>query len=96
MSDVKVEAGEPKRWIKPGTEVAHRDFPDRKMIAEDVVKKSQEVYNEHGKSERKNFTMGVMCHWFNDVGSYQRGMFLTLELIPYRKPVKKKKTKETA
>tara|TARA_R110002020_G_scaffold186169_2_gene384138 strand:- start:54 stop:350 length:297 start_codon:yes stop_codon:yes gene_type:complete len=94
MSDVKVVPAEVKRWIKPGAEVAHRDFPKRKMIAEEVIKKSQETKNADGRLERKNFTMGVMCHWFNDVGGYERGMFLTLELIPYE--VAKKTRKKAA
>lgn len=71
-----------KYWIKAGTNVAHRDYPDRKMIVDDILKRS-EIIIEDGKEVSKTFTIGVECHWFNKDGKYDRGRFLTMELIPF-------------
>lgn len=73
---------EDKKWIKPGKEVAHRDFPERKMIAEEVIKQSKDMYID-GRVQKKMLTVGVWCHWFDQSGRYDRGRFLTMELIPF-------------
>jgi uncharacterized protein YodC (DUF2158 family) len=70
------------KWIKPGDEVAHRDFPKRKMIAEEVIKQSR-TFMVDGKEERHVLTIGVWCHWFDNNGRYDRGRFMTMELIPF-------------
>lgn len=76
-----------KYWIKAGTEVAHRDFPDRKMIVDDILKKTETII-EDDKKVQKTFTVGVECHWFDEDGRYDRGRFLTMELIPFGKKTK--------
>ena len=73
-----------KYWIKPGVEVAHRDFPKRKMIVDDILKKTETVA-EDGEETKKTFTVGVECHWFLEDGGYARGRFLTMELIKFGK-----------
>lgn len=71
-----------KYWIKPGVEVAHRDFPDRKMIVDDILRKT-EILIEDGKKVPTTFTVGIECHWFGEDGRYDRGRFLTMELIKF-------------
>ena len=61
-----------KYWIDQGVEVAHRDFPFRKMIADKVVR---EPITKH--------VSGVDCHWLDVEGRYGTGRFMTTELIPY-------------
>lgn len=73
-----------KYWIKHGTEVAHRDFPNRKMIVDDILKKTETIM-EDNKAVSKTFTVGVECHWFGTDDRYDRGRFLTMELIPFGK-----------
>lgn len=73
-----------KYWIKAGTEVAHRDFPERKMIVDDILKKTEMIIEDE-KEVPKTFTVGVECHWFGEDGRYDRGRFLTMELIPFGK-----------
>lgn len=77
-----------KHWIKAGTEVAHRDYPDRKMIVDDILKKTETIIEE-GKEVQKTFTVGLDCHWFDIDGRYDRGRFLTMELIPFGKTSKR-------
>ena len=71
---------EDKRWIKTGSEVYHRDYPDRKMYVDQVVKTSKEI-----SGKRKTFVIGVDCHWINNHGDYNKGRFLTMELKPWQK-----------
>lgn len=85
MSDQqKIEQRDDKYWIKPGVEVAHREFPDRKMIVDDVLKKSETVV-ENQVEKKKTFVIGVECHWFDVDGRYDRGRFLTMELVKFGK-----------
>lgn len=72
-----------KYWIKPGKEVAHREFPERKMIVEDVIKKTEQVIDPRQGKIDKQFIIGVDCHWFDKNGRYDRGRFLTMELIEF-------------
>lgn len=87
MSDKKsqIEQRDSKYWIKPGTEVAHRDFPKRKMVVDDILKKNETLLDESGKKFQKTFTVGIECHWFDKDERYDRGRFLTTELIPFGK-----------
>jgi hypothetical protein len=73
--------------MKPGVEVAHRDLPDRKMIVDDILKKTETIIEDDNKVS-KTFTVGVECHWFGADGRYDRGRFLTMELIPFGKKPK--------
>lgn len=86
MSEIEnqVSQRDKKYWIKPGVEVAHRDYPLRKMIVDDILKKTETVA-EDGEEKQKTFTIGVECHWFLKDGSYARGRFLTMELIKFGK-----------
>jgi len=81
-----------KYWIKPGKEVAHREFPKRKMIVEDILKKNEKIYVD-GLLTDKQFVVGVECHWFDETGRYDRGKFLTTELIEFGEKEEKKKDK---
>ena len=72
-----------KYWIKPGKEVAHREFPKRKMIVEDVIKKTEKIFDSNNEKVDKQFIIGVDCHWFDENGRYDRGRFLTMELIEF-------------
>lgn len=84
MSDQqKISQRDDKYWIKPGVEVAHREFPDRKMIVDDVLKKTESIVQEDKKAINKTFVIGVECHWFDKDGRYDRGRFLTMELIKF-------------
>lgn len=90
MSDQqsKVTQRDKKYWIKPGVEVAHREHPDRKMIVDEVLKKSETIV-EDDKEIQKTFVIGVECHWFDQHGRYDRGRFLTMELQKFgKKPLK--------
>jgi hypothetical protein len=78
-----------KDWIKPGVAVAHRDYPDRKMIVDDILKRVETI-KDGDKEVDKTFTIGIECHWFLDDGGYARGRFLTMELIKFGS--KRKKT----
>jgi|TARA_R100000093_G_scaffold71737_2_gene48695 hypothetical protein len=72
-----------KYWIKTGTDVAHKDYPNRKMVVEKIVKTRKEKISETGEKYTKTFIVGVNCHWMTDDGSYGRGQFLTTELMPF-------------
>lgn len=93
MTDQKIQISQrdEKYWIKAGTNVAHRDYPDRKMIVDDILKRSEMII-DNGLEVSKTFTIGVECHWFNKDGKYDRGRFLTMELIPFGDNPKTKKT----
>ena len=84
MSDIQsqISQRDDKYWIKPGVDVYHREMPDRKMIVDDILKKTEKV-SEDGKMIPKTFTIGVECHWFNKDGTYGRGRFLTMELVKW-------------
>lgn len=84
MSDTQnhMSQRDKKYWIKPGVEVAHRDYPKRKMIVDDILKKTETV-TEDGEHKKKTFTVGIECHWFLEDGGYARGRFLTMELIKF-------------
>jgi len=82
-----VEQRVKKYWIKPGKEVAHREFPARKMIVEEILKKSERMMID-GSVVEKQFIIGVDCHWFDENGRYDRGKFLTTELIEFGKKPK--------
>jgi hypothetical protein len=71
-------------WIKTGMEVNHRDFPTRKMIVDQIVKKSVSAQGSKD-DKRKTFIVGIDCHWLDDAGSYGKGRFLTMELEPFEK-----------
>jgi len=85
MSDHKnqVSQRDDKYWIKPGVPVAHREFPKRKMIVDDVLKKTEKIRDSEGKDTPKTFVVGVECHWFDKNERYDRGRFLTTELIKF-------------
>lgn len=85
MSDHKNEVSQRdgKYWIKPGVEVAHREYPERKMIVDDVLKKTEAVKDKDGNAKPKTFVVGIECHWFDKDGRYDRGRFLTTELIKF-------------
>ena len=87
MSDQqnKVSQRDKKYWIKPGVAVAHREYPDRKMIVDDVLKKTEKMVDVDQADTTKTFVVGIECHWFDKNGPYDRGRFLTMELIPYSK-----------
>jgi len=84
---MEVEQRVKKYCIKPGKEVAHREFPERKMIVEDILKKSEKILVDK-KYVEKQFIIGVDCHWFDENGRYDRGKFLTTELIEFGKKPK--------
>ena len=90
MSDKQsqIEQRDSKYWIKPGVPVAHREFPERKMIVDDILKKTEVLIDEKGNKVPKTFTVGIECHWFDKDGRYDRGRFLTMEVIPFGKKQK--------
>jgi hypothetical protein len=71
-------------WIKSGMEVVHRDYPERKMVVDQIVKKSVPVIPSK-EDKRKTFIVGVDCHWLTSSGEYGKGRFLTMELLPFEK-----------
>jgi hypothetical protein len=73
-----------KYWIKTGMEVVHRDFPERKMVVDQIVKKSVPTIPTKD-DRRKTFIVGVDCHWITKTGEYGKGRFLTMELEPFEK-----------
>ena len=81
--DHKVENKSDRYWIKAGVAVAHRDWPNRKMLVDEIKKQSKTIKDENGNDIRKKFVVGVDCHWFDDDGRYDKGRFLTMELIPF-------------
>lgn len=90
--EIQVSQRDKKYWIKAGVAVAHREIPDRKMIVDEILKK-QEIIKDGDKETSKTFIVGVECHWFVGVDKkYDRGRFLTTELIKYGSNIKKPKT----
>lgn len=86
----KISQRDDKYWIKPGVEVAHREYPDRKMIVDDVLKKTESILQPDNTAISKTFVIGVECHWFDKNGRYDRGRFLTMELVKFgEKRIKK-------
>ena len=83
----KIEPRE-KYWIKAGVDVAHREHPNRKMIVDEVLKKTEEII-EDGKKVQKTFVVGVSCHWFDKNERYDSGRFLTMELEPFGRKQKR-------
>lgn len=83
LDQQKISQRDDKYWIKPGVEVAHREFPDRKMIVDDVLKKTETLIEEGGTKKARTFVIGVECHWFGEDKRYDRGRFLTMELIKF-------------
>lgn len=79
----KVSQRDDKYWIKPGVHVAHRELPGRKMIVDDILKKTEVIRDDSGKEIPKTFVIGVECHWFGKDERYDRGRFLTTELIKF-------------
>jgi hypothetical protein len=73
-------------WIKTGLEVAHRDFPSRKMYVDAIIKQSKLV-NDGTDKKQHTFVLGVDCHWLDATGAFGKGRFLTMELIPYEEQV---------
>jgi hypothetical protein len=71
-------------WIKSGMEVVHRDYPQRKMVVDQIVKKSVAIAPTKD-DRRKTFIVGVDCHWLTEDGGYGKGRFLTMELLPFEK-----------
>jgi uncharacterized protein YodC (DUF2158 family) len=61
-----------KYWIKAGMCVAHKDMEGIRFYVEQVLVSAN--------AEGRKFTKGVLCHWFNQYGGYEKGMFLTTEL----------------
>jgi hypothetical protein len=84
MSDTQSKSSQRdgKYWIKPGVHVAHREVPDRKMIVDDILKKTETVV-ENGEEKKKTFTVGIECHWWTKDKEYGRGRFLTMELMKW-------------
>ena len=73
---------EDKYWIKPGGEVAHREYPRRKMIVEEIITKTENIF-DNGEKKEKRFIVGIECHWFSEDGKYDRVRFHTTELIKW-------------
>lgn len=97
MSDQKnnVVQRDDKYWIKPGVEVAHREKPDRKMIVDDILKRTEKI-KDGDEVKQKTFVIGIECHWFDEQQRYDRGRFLTMELIPFGEdPSEEKKDPES-
>ena len=82
-NNIVLEQRRDKYWIKTGVNVIHRDHPERKMIVDEVVKRSSPLLDENGDKKRKTFIVGVDCHWMDSEGKYGNGRFLTMELLPY-------------
>ena len=70
LDQQKISQRDDKYWIKPGVEVAHREFPDRKMIVDDVLKKTETLIEEGGTKKARTFVIGVECHWFGEDKRY--------------------------
>jgi|SRR3972149_8181502 len=70
-------------WIKSGVEVYHRDHPHRKMYVDKVLKESKEIM-EGTQKVRRSFVRGIECHWMSGDGNYGKGIFLTIELLPWK------------
>jgi hypothetical protein len=73
MGEESVRAG--KYWIEPGVCATHKQT-GATVCVEKIVK---------GKEGDRIFIRGVMCHWLDDKGGYQKGMFMTMELEPCEK-----------
>lgn len=65
-----------KYWIKPGMSVTHKDHEGMIMTVDKIVK----TKNKEGAL----YTKGVDCHWLDEHGGYQSGMFHTSELKEYQ------------
>lgn len=76
-----------KRWIRTGSEVAHRDHTFRKMYVDQIVKVTKKVDMGKGPQDR-TFVLGVDCHWIDGNGNYGKGRFLTNELVPWKELLK--------
>jgi len=66
---------EGKYWIKPGVNVTLKDAEGVRMCVDKVLTKTN--------AEGRKFTDGVLCHWLDEHGGYQKGKFLTTELKPF-------------
>ena len=64
-----------KYWIKPGKHVTLGDNEVPVMVVDRVL-------TSQNKEGRK-FTSGVLCHWLNEHGGYEKGTFHTTELKEY-------------
>jgi hypothetical protein len=64
-----------KYWIKTGVVVRHKTYPDFQMTVERVAKKTL--------PDKRVLILGVDCHWIDSSGRFQKGRFLTMDLIPY-------------
>jgi hypothetical protein len=74
-----------KYWIKTGVVVRHKTYPDFKMTVERVAKKIL--------PDKRTIILGVDCHWIDSSGRYQKGRFLTMDLLPYEDYIEKDGTK---
>lgn len=62
-------------WIQPGICATHKSS-GMEVCVDNIVTRTE--------GDRK-FVKGVQCHWIDQNGGYQKGMFLTMELEPCNK-----------
>lgn len=74
-----------KYWIKTGIVVRHKTYPDLQMTVERVAKKTL--------PDKRVLILGVDCHWIDSSGRYQKGRFLTMDLLPYEDYTEKEGTR---
>ena len=80
---------EKKYWIKAGIAVSHIDRPGIKMRVQSIKKVSKQVHDGKGGMVPRTFIVGVFVAWIDKEDKYQKGMFSTRELIPYKEEEKK-------
>lgn len=80
LDKVKIE----KNWLKEGREVCHKDNLNQKMFIEDLLKQTRErpTAEDPFKKEKTIMLLGVLCHWWDKEGTFQRAKFHRDELVP--------------
>ena len=72
-----------KNWIVPGMEVAHIDNPDKRLRAEEIVRRDKR--NEDGSIF--SIVIGVRCTWFDELPGGKkiacRMIYHTKTLVPW-------------
>lgn len=71
-----------KNWIKEGGQAAHRDNIKQRIWIEKLVFKTKD--KESSGSVPDRILLGVVCHWYDNDGKFQRGQFHSHELIPWK------------
>lgn len=84
LPDSEIDLQKEKYWIKNGIAVQHIDYPEIKMRVQDVKKIRKKIHDGKGGMTDRTFVVGVLVTWLDKKGEFQKGVFSTRELKPYK------------